>query len=630
MEKDRMIDNIQRQNNELRDNYQTIETNFQQIEHHNDNYKQDINSLKRDNQTLSQNLDECNNKSNFVLNEMNERVKILSVENEKLSEESNRLKSKLNQLFGEIKSKDEKLITNLKDETVYVENKLSKDIKDLKVENDSLMRQRLELRIIANDAKFEAQKYKEQLQQQEMNNSKLSTSFENSPMFPSRGKMNKKKGTQPTTGVTSFSKNETGETMMNYLSSEGNFQRDNKEIKNIQKENARLNTQIEELSAKVAGLEKVLRGSQIEFQAADIERGRFKNMVDKLEGENHDLRRDIDRLKESLKDVDKVESLLGEIKEKNQTINYLIEECDKVKANNHESMNELERRLQEKEEELGRLSEEKYKHNKELKNMEKKHNDILKENKILLQDIENQNKDLNDLHRDKLDIQYDFDNKIKGYDDFTSKMKNEYERMKAENQGMKKDMKDLLNSSFHNYDILMERLTKSKKKRDRLIAIYEAHLELLKQRFTQQIKEITHVYNMKVAEKDQINMERYLGAFEALREKHFDTSLYEATIESYKKENKQNKHAKDTLSTQVKKLTREVEELRELCNVKNLQMKLKKPTKSSNEGQIDEKVSTADHDFIVRLLELEKVLYENSVIKVEDNDITSKINLLLI
>jgi len=634
-EKDKLIENMKKTNSELRENYNSIEANFRQIESHNENYKQELNYLKKEKQTLSLTLDECNNKSNFVLNEMNERVRIVNVENERLTEENNRIKTKLNQLYGEIKNKDEKLITNLKDETTYVENKLNKEINELKIENENLMRERAQLRTIANESKYESQVLKEQLHQNELNNSKLSTSFDIADKLNTRSKISKKK--LPGSGISSpghnFLSTTANNNQGNFLSSENNFlseNKDNKEIKALQKDKAKLIVEVDELTAKVQDIERLYRGSQNGFQAADLERTRFKDMVDKLEGENHELRKDISRLKESVKDIEKMESLLGEIKEKNQTINYLIEECDKVKAQSKDSTSNLDKELRGKIEEIESLTDRINKHSKEMKNSDKKYNDLLKENKILIQDLDNLNKDVAELHREKMNQQFEFDNKIKGYDDFTGKMKNEYEKMKEENKAMKKDLKDLLNTSFHNYDILMEKLSKGKTKRDKLVSIYESHIELLKQRFTQQIKEITNVYNMKVSDKDQISVEKYLAGFDALRDKIFNTSQYEATIESYKRENKQNKQAKENLTATVKKLTKENEELKELCNVKKLQMKLKKPGNKTTNDLGEEINNLSDHELIIRLMELEKLMQENIDIKAEENEFTSKINVIYI
>jgi chromosome segregation ATPase len=632
-------DNLERENENL------IEENNSQIEKIKNFENEIIPSLKKENEKLKRENLDINNKYsseierlNFNVNEYSERFKIVESENQNLKEINNKLKNKLNDMYEEGKEKENKLVNLLKEENRDMENRMRAQINELRAENDNLVKERSMLRLNNNELKFELNSLKEQMTQ---NNNQFNPSSNSGlNMRKNRNLINSFMSSNNHHAQSANNSFDMGQVNLNLSQS--------KKINETSNSNSKLNSQIRELreankqlQLKIDDLSEILESTEmnlktLKFDFSNLEREKVivleklqnkENELKSLKSENYMLNENLKKFSNS----SDLENLLQEMTTKNQTINYLIDEVEKVKKENRDKILDLENVSLRYKEENQHLNENLQFIKEDLEKFKEEHvsmiKDMKKENEILINDIEEKEREIETLMRDKIKLEHGFEEKFKNNEEYNEKIVQELKLNSEENSSLKNELENVTKGSLEKFNTLSEKFTKSKLKIDSLINVYEAHLKFLKERFNYYLNDFGTIVASKSNVKDfSEKIIKMIKNIESGVENLSKLSEREACIENLRGELKVMKSKEIINLDKIKKLTKENEEMCELVNLKKLQGKLKKSNNNSslNSTNINSPPQMGFNDTI-NLLNLESLTKELSEIKLNENKMKVKL-----
>lgn len=430
------------------------------------NLKKDYDNIKKERDSMSLHIQESTVRTSNMIKEQDEKLELLGGESEKLKELNHKYKVKLKELYEELKRRENKI------EELQLEGNIRQLLQEARTTNEALLKERSQLRIELTELKIENKSLKEKGAISMGNNlksSRLDTSMDSQL---SNSILGNKKKTQ---------------------------NNNNKEIANLKEENMQFLKVIEENSQKLSEMENIKINLELQVQTLEIEKKRAIESLSQKENENQVLKKEISILRENNQNLSNIQTFLAEINEKNQTINFLIEECDKIKKEHSDQIAKLKKQVDDQILETQRLKEDlKSTEGETAKNKERYQRDLedlKKENQILIEELESKDQEAEKIKESKMNLEKLILKNNKEYNDTCITLKESIEKLTSENNLIKRKMKTILDEQIVKNKNVKEKMNKNEMKFDKILQIYEKQISFIKRRFQDQVNELLISYN---------------------------------------------------------------------------------------------------------------------------------------
>jgi hypothetical protein len=681
----KLIDSLKIDNEELIHNQTKLLEKLKNLEKTNLINMTEKEKLKKEFDDTKINLNDFTMKNNYLKNEMEERINISEEENKNLRETIQLLKNKIQEIHDEIKDKENKIISGLKQENKEIEEKMRREIYEIRIENDKLLNERSVLRLQNNEFKYEIELLREKnnlspnkYNNIDTNNSNNSLLQGNINVFNSNSsdiikdeKYNfSNKNTKnsnfmnhinPTIISSNQNKNENNDNLTNIKNKI--FNSNNNQVKEIISDNRyleqendylkneinKIQTELEVLSKNYITLENNFRETKLEYEAVLVEKDKIADLLHKKEIEMKE-----EKLEHSItlnllnNQQKKLDEYSIEINVKQSTINKLIDNIEDEKFSSNKKFKEAD-------EEILQINNEKIffkdkyenlftQYSQEKEKMKENLFNLQKENEILISDLnknelENRNKliskeqEINEL-RQNLDLN-----------------KSEKENLYNENlnlieykNSLEKEVNELGILALDRLEKQNEKLSKGKIKQKKLVELYESHIKYLKNKFDGNLHDFILSVNFKagnLSEKDAEKFKNIMKNLENTSELINQISGREALIVSYKEEIKNLKSNLNRVNESFKKLQKEKDDLADIVQIRKLKIKaensfiskksmLEKQNlvnidKSNDISQIEIKdLKEICKECIIKNSKIEKLIEENINKNIEEKDFNLK------
>ena len=462
------------------------------IDKENQMLKSKLDSLISQKADMSNYIDNTLNNNNSQITLLEDKFNSVITDNSKLSDINNKLKAKLKEMIEQLKLKDDKLReTHKENEEIF-----KKELMEIRKESDIQLQKNQEIKLENNDLKYEIKLLKDKLHygsnlvdSKSYGNDKMESSFDCSVV----------------TNVPSVKKHKRNLSKVNNVTCD--------EYYAIKEENFKINVEVEDLRNKLYEKDNAKRDLNDKINLFEIEKQRFEESSKKNQAEIDSLKKEIAMMKNNSDHMTNIQKLLGDIKEKNQTINYLLDENDKLKREVQILKDNSEQFLKNKVSDSEALNarykklEDEYTKYKEKVGTELTNLNNSKE--LYLQENLKLKKDCDEFRNDKIELTLTLDEKIQQYEKLIKDLQNQITDVIKERDDISNETKEMLIKHCKEYEALSEKITKNKQKFEKIIQIYENHLNYLQQRYKINISDLLNALNLKNSGKD-FNFEKIL------------------------------------------------------------------------------------------------------------------------
>jgi len=682
----KIIDSLKKDNEELIENQTKILEKLKKLEKQNLINTKEKEKVKKELTDVKEKLSDLQLKSNFTKSELEERNKILNEENSNLRETNTQLKNKIQDVYEEIRQKDNKLITSLKEEARDIENKMRSEINELRIENEQLLKERSSIRLQFNEIKYENDLLKEQISynntagvnfrnlfdaakmnvnasnssaiiQNEIplnipvnnNQNIVNNNINNSNNLANNNISNFISYLNPSIMKTSTDQEKIKNAILNQNNSHmQEIIKDNKFLEQendyIKNENSKLLNELDILSKRLVSLENNLKDSKLEYDALLIEKDKLADLLHRREIEIKDIKLENNILQNEIENFKlKLDDYIRDINVKNQTINKLLDNTEHEKNISNRKLMDMEESILILKNE-GSKFEEKYENLLKESKIEKDKfkfdlADLRKENEILIHDLEKKEiestKQIEALQKELNELYFlHLENKK-----ISEKMQQENSELKEEKIMLDTQVNELSVLSLERLEKQNEKMLKSKKKLEKLVELYESHIKFLKEKFDSSLHDFILSVNFKqgnLNDKDTEKFKSIMKNLENTSELMNQIAGREALIVNYKDEIKSFKQNLNKISDNLKITLREKEDLQAIVNVKKLQMKIVDNPKNKITSNTNKEASEHENannektpickNCVQKNLKIENLLRENNDLKIDEKEIEINAN----
>ena len=268
---------------ELTKRIEIISKEKEELFNQNEKYKKDINDL-------NQRYSESNVKSQYLISQLEEQNSLLTSENNNLKDNSVKLQSKIDYIYNENKAKESKLLFSIKNEHKEIIMNLRKELSALQNHNDELIQENIKLKNIIEKNKKE----KENL------DSTVNTSYMGGNIAENKS--------------------------MIMLTMENNIKNLKDDINNYEKK-------IKKLEENEIVNDKKLQAMKLDLKQSESDIKEYLSQLQHKDEEIFALEQKIKELLPLIEKVKVIDNMNIEINEKNQTINFLLSQLEKLKNN---------------------------------------------------------------------------------------------------------------------------------------------------------------------------------------------------------------------------------------------------------------------------------------------------------
>lgn len=558
--------------------------NYNKISSHDEITKKleiELKEIERENKLLKQTINDMHFEFTDTINRAqkdsyikDQKINDLIIEISKNDSINSHLKGKLNQFYVDIKDREEKMLNNLINEGKELESRLLSDLKAARKENELLLKEKSSLRIENNDLRLQLNEVNNKLEYSKYTSHDEGNSYSHNESFNQF--LNENKAKEERYKVFNQKLNSRLTSKLRQFTTPNETESDS--LKKVIDENYMLKKDLDNLLVKISNVEKEKSEIQMKFEAIKEESIRNKDRVKILQDEKEYLTKEVQAYRDN-DSSQNLKQLISEIENKNQTINYLLEEFEKMKNETNEEITKLNTLLKDSKQDYSKLNDEfnalkNISENEKIESNENINN-LKEENNLLVEEIENKEKELNKLNHEYLIQKVNYEEKIEE----NVKKQNDLSEKNAECGAELDKVKNLLSNEINNnvnkqieFD---EKLKKSSIKVEKLVELYESHIEFLKERyraFINDMKSILLLKNTKVNHDEKLS--NLIKTCESLGNLINVISQKEAAIEAFKSEVKYHKNQLNNLKAENQNLSNENKTLNEKLGIKVLQKKM--------------------------------------------------------